>query len=151
MKCRADSRLAPSQWETSLQSNAVSHWLGANLESALKCMAPVPWEKQQTQITRWCWRGYQHWLVRPFTAELVTRPVKCQQMFPHGSRVRMALFYVICRMTSLGETLLTWSGMIHRKRTQGPFSICGRATSQSMRKDVIFVTSFLIGWDLAQQ
>ena len=32
---RADSRLAPNQWETSLQSNAVSHWLGANLESAL--------------------------------------------------------------------------------------------------------------------
>ena len=32
---RADSRLVPSQWETSLQSNAVSHWLGANLESAL--------------------------------------------------------------------------------------------------------------------
>ena len=26
---------APSQWETSLQSNAVSHWLGANIESAL--------------------------------------------------------------------------------------------------------------------
>ena len=32
--CRTNSRLAPSQWETSLQSNAVSHWLGANLESA---------------------------------------------------------------------------------------------------------------------
>ena len=32
--CRADSRLAPSQWETSLLSNDVSHWLGANLESA---------------------------------------------------------------------------------------------------------------------
>ena len=31
----ADYRLAPGQWETSLQSNAVSHWLGANLESAL--------------------------------------------------------------------------------------------------------------------
>ena len=30
-----DSRLAPSQWETSLQSNAVSHWLGAKLESSL--------------------------------------------------------------------------------------------------------------------
>ena len=26
---------APSQWETLLQSKAVSHWLGANLESAL--------------------------------------------------------------------------------------------------------------------
>ena len=32
---RADSRFVPSQWETSLQSNTVSHWLGANLESAL--------------------------------------------------------------------------------------------------------------------
>ena len=27
--------LHPNQWETSLQSNAVSHWLGVNLESAL--------------------------------------------------------------------------------------------------------------------
>ena len=33
---RADSRFVPSQWETSLQSNAVSHWPGANLESALE-------------------------------------------------------------------------------------------------------------------
>ena len=32
---RTDSRFAPSQWEMSLQSNAVSHWLGANLKSAL--------------------------------------------------------------------------------------------------------------------
>ena len=33
--CRADSRFVPSQWETSLQSNDVSHWLGVSLESAL--------------------------------------------------------------------------------------------------------------------
>ena len=39
--CRADSRLAISQWETSLQNNAVSHWLGANLESALCCKMPL--------------------------------------------------------------------------------------------------------------
>ena len=32
---RAGSRFAPSQWEMLLQSNAISHWLGANLESAL--------------------------------------------------------------------------------------------------------------------
>ena len=32
---RADSRFTPSQWETSLQSNAISHWLCTNLESAL--------------------------------------------------------------------------------------------------------------------
>ena len=32
---RADSRLAPSQWETLLLCNDISHWLGANLELAL--------------------------------------------------------------------------------------------------------------------
>ena len=32
---RADFRFPPSQRVTSLQSNAISHWLGANLESAL--------------------------------------------------------------------------------------------------------------------
>ena len=30
----ADSRFAPSQWETALLCNDVSHWLGASLESA---------------------------------------------------------------------------------------------------------------------
>ena len=34
--CMTDCRLVPSQWETSLESNAVSQWLGANLESALR-------------------------------------------------------------------------------------------------------------------
>ena len=32
---RADSRFAPSQWETALLCNDVSHWWGAGLESAL--------------------------------------------------------------------------------------------------------------------
>ena len=44
---KADSRLAPCQWETSLQSNAVSHRLGANLESALTYIQSIsflaPW------------------------------------------------------------------------------------------------------------
>ena len=44
---RADSRLAPSQWETLLQSNAVSHWLGATLESALR----YPGQGQQLHPT----------------------------------------------------------------------------------------------------
>ena len=35
-KHRADSRFAPSQWETALLCNDVSHWQGANMESALK-------------------------------------------------------------------------------------------------------------------
>ena len=33
---RAYDKLTPSQWETSSESNTVSHWLGANLESALQ-------------------------------------------------------------------------------------------------------------------
>ena len=32
---RTDSRFAPSQWETALLCNDVSHWLGASVESAL--------------------------------------------------------------------------------------------------------------------
>ena len=39
----ADSKLAPSLWETLLQSNAVSHWLGANLESAQLSIAQHEW------------------------------------------------------------------------------------------------------------
>ena len=30
----AESRFAPSQWETTLLCNGVFHWLGTNLESA---------------------------------------------------------------------------------------------------------------------
>ena len=41
---RANSRFVPSQWETSLQSNAISHWLGVNQESALIQAAPYLWE-----------------------------------------------------------------------------------------------------------
>ena len=33
---RADSRFAPSQWETALLCSDVFHWLGASLESALR-------------------------------------------------------------------------------------------------------------------
>ena len=32
----ADSMFAPSQWETALLCNDVSHWLGASIESALQ-------------------------------------------------------------------------------------------------------------------
>ena len=34
---RAGSRCAPSQWEMALLCNDISHWLGASLESALRC------------------------------------------------------------------------------------------------------------------
>ena len=40
MHISADSRFVPSQWEMSLQDNAVSDWLGAILESALHVINP---------------------------------------------------------------------------------------------------------------
>ena len=53
--CRADFRLAPSQWETSLQSKVVSHWLGANLESALhwQCCNKTAGYLQNILLTHW--------------------------------------------------------------------------------------------------
>ena len=58
---RADSRLAPSQRETSLQSNAVSHWLDANLESALSTlthwgMAEMAGMLQTTYLSTFSWQ-----------------------------------------------------------------------------------------------
>ena len=54
-RCRADSRLVPSQWETSLLSNAVSHWLGANLESANRWQTTSQWETslQSNTVSHW--------------------------------------------------------------------------------------------------
>ena len=45
---RADSRFAPSQWEMMLLCNDVSHWLGANLESALIISGNHP-----SSLTHW--------------------------------------------------------------------------------------------------
>ena len=44
---RADSRFVPSQWETALLWNDVSHWLGASLASALF--------KVSTGLLSWQW------------------------------------------------------------------------------------------------
>ena len=52
---RADSRLAPSQWETSSQSNAVSNCLGANLESALSYVRHDNDSNVYVMITRLIW------------------------------------------------------------------------------------------------
>ena len=49
---KADFMFVPSQWETSLQSNAASHWVGANLETALG-LSP-PWQQAITQLNK-CW------------------------------------------------------------------------------------------------
>ena len=55
----ADPRLAPSQWETSLQSNDISHWLGANLESALQFMWPI-WLKSFSSSFRYVFEATEY-------------------------------------------------------------------------------------------
>ena len=40
---RADSRFAPSQWETALICNDVSHWLGSSLESTMSNTLSKKW------------------------------------------------------------------------------------------------------------
>ena len=65
MVFRIDSRLAPSQWETSLQSNTVSHWLGANLESALVLMDEIHvwqiWWTKRNGNASGCHQPYAGW------------------------------------------------------------------------------------------
>ena len=51
---RADSMLSPSQWETSSQSNAVSHWRSANLESTLNAGVVLFGKKCYQQNQRTC-------------------------------------------------------------------------------------------------
>ena len=42
-----------TQWETSLQSNVVSHWLRANLESGLTALPPAAWPQMSLSAFEW--------------------------------------------------------------------------------------------------
>ena len=66
---RAASRFAPSQWETTLQSNAVSHWQGANLDSALNNEFPYKPMMLWLRNTLYC--GYAMW---PLGCEMSMMP-----------------------------------------------------------------------------
>ena len=83
--CRADSRLAPSQWEMSLQSNVISHRLGANLESTLLiCIVFTSvlsgWE---LSVQPWCETSTQ--------AAVVSLP--SLQQLPQGARLHLHAWY----------------------------------------------------------
>ena len=80
-KIGADSRFAPSQWETALLCNDICHWLGTNLESALKIVIRLsflptvvtlilnmevnadmaPWKYSLVQVMTWCCRSLLDW------------------------------------------------------------------------------------------
>ena len=84
---RADSEFGPSQWETSLQSNAVSHWLGPNLESAL-CIYPQIMHGSASRLQR----DVSAVHARPnglvinitFTGRIYTYTAKCSLQWSHN-------------------------------------------------------------------
>ena len=100
---RAHSRFVPSQWETSLQSYAVSHWLGTNLESALLIIPPEQ---------RSCWGVYWFHSVR-----LSVRPSVRPSRLPCP----------LCNIYSSGWILsiLTTNDHYHERvcRTQWPLTL----------------------------
>ena len=54
LEYKADSRLAPSQIDTSLQRNAVFHWLDVNLENGHQCSC------YRYCCTQWWWAISKH-------------------------------------------------------------------------------------------
>ena len=75
---RADSRIAPSQWETPLQSNAVSHWLGAILESALDLLYM---STAHAKLNSSIWEPFQHKRCHLTNTEIPT--IKIRQSDDH--------------------------------------------------------------------
>ena len=73
---RADSRFAPSQWEMSLRSNAVSHWLDANLESAL-CLTNQlgTWNNDENWLI---FNGAKHGTMKQIVKLILTRTQLCE-------------------------------------------------------------------------
>ena len=69
-------RFAPSQWETLLQSNTVSHWMGANLESALE-LIPVTARSSYTLPRSSCTPIWQASTARAVRGAFLRRAMNC--------------------------------------------------------------------------
>ena len=66
---QADSRLAPSQWETSLQSNAISHWRGAH---HMVCCDTIHVSLQSQKATSWSLMAQDLFVARPSATTMAT-------------------------------------------------------------------------------
>ena len=90
---RADFRLAPIQWETSSQCNAVSHWLSANLESALHLYCHPIILSQIVSVSAlnvFASLGWRANITRsPFTKVVVKRTTFPTLLFPNAIEVTM--------------------------------------------------------------
>ena len=73
LSIRADSRFAPSQWETALLCNDVSHWLGASQESVLSMYGALEnfWHTVLSQAMQMVYYINTFWWLYLFVYEYV--------------------------------------------------------------------------------
>ena len=104
-----DSRLAPSQWETSLQSNAVPHWLGGNhalwMYGARLDKHAVPVMFISGVQLYWCF-GNPNILSSISTHCTLHKMAKFSQTFSNAFRVNESC--VCCFKFSFGFKCPTW-------------------------------------------
>ena len=139
---RTDSRFAPSQWETALLCNGVSHWLGANLESANNLLPQLPpppanmhTDRAFTEIKRSSiWQHWDHW----WHCKLSLRQLTVLSMTTKWSQLRPFVFSVsrfccgLVQMTPL---------------TLGQWQYCSGVKEATLRNMGIWVTrTYLDGW-----
>ena len=74
---RADSRFVPSQWETTLLCNDVSHWLGASLESTL---CEMTHDKKAMFLAHQHYWWPENWAVPSITGAKFSAALKRQNM-----------------------------------------------------------------------
>ena len=105
MKCwytgPADSRFAPSQWETSLLCNDVSHWPGASLESVLDivyCYAAIQEQRRILYMYRIPWQKMPQCFVTvsyiSFLSQFNREEMSCFTKATMTHQMNSALFWI---------------------------------------------------------
>ena len=94
------SGFAPSQWETLLQSNAVSHWLGANLESVLNLHREKPGHNEFSQISH---QLSDFWWIVVVVIMIFITSISTEGSPPHEQRSKGLTGKRAWRCTSTGQ------------------------------------------------
>ena len=116
---RADSRFAPSQWETALLCNDVSHWLGASLESALSIYKHWRDESLLVPVMASCLFGAKPLLQSKLTNGQLEPQEQTLKKFNHG-------YHVKCCSQSWLSIWMAWHHLVSTGTAAGTVMIkCG--------------------------
>ena len=102
----ADSRLAFCQWQTSLQSNAVSHWLGANIESTHLLCFPMGSDDVHDNYVIMTWTRIPYYW--PFLRGICQSPVDP----PNKGPVMQNVFFILCSQNKVLNKLSCCRGFM---------------------------------------